>query len=195
MNKGRQSIDQSPEGASYAGLLYKMKGFSIGGRDKLRAVFDTKPQVCNWFTGEVYIIDPKIVPNALDWYLERKEGEYEHQLKIAVPLFLKHYAEAAHFSCTFLPPIGYEGYESAHLVHFFCLFKAIPTVFPARSLQSPADVLALPLIKCTEGVLTLSSVQHPEFSLERCRQILVGCCAEIRAVLSTEAIQPSPACD
>ena len=133
--------------------------------------------------------------NEWDWYIERKEGEYEHQLKIAVPLFLKHHAEAAHFDCTFLPPIGYEGHEGAHLVHFVCLFRAMGTVFPTRSVQTRADVLALPLIKCAEGTLRLSSLQHPKFSLERCREILVGCCEEIRAVLPNETMQPSSACD
>jgi hypothetical protein len=54
----------------------------------------------------------------VQWYIEREEGEYDHQLKAAVPLFLRHHAEAAHFSCTFLPPVSYVGFENAHLVHF-----------------------------------------------------------------------------
>jgi molecular chaperone HtpG len=67
LNTERANID--PKGtndgsARYAGLIYKMKGFSIGTRDTLRTVFDSRPQIHNWYTGEVYVIDTKIVPNA-----------------------------------------------------------------------------------------------------------------------------------
>ena len=48
----------------YAGLIYKMKGFSIGDRNKLRTFFDRRPQVYSWYTGEIYVTDPNVVPNA-----------------------------------------------------------------------------------------------------------------------------------
>jgi hypothetical protein len=120
----------------------------------------------------------------LQWYIARQAGEYDHQLKAAVPLFLRHHAEAARFSCTFLPPIVYDGYQDARLVHFACRFEARSNVFPATSPQTRADVLALPLLCSTNGELNLSPVQHPDFSLPRCRQLLAGCCEDIRIIFS-----------
>jgi hypothetical protein len=124
------------------------------------------------------------VGDILDWYIARQDGEYDHQLKAAVPLFLRTHAEAAGFDCTFLPPVSYIGFEEARLVHFVCRFKAASNVFPATSVQTRADVVGLPLIDCKDGVLRVSTLQHPQFSLQRCRAMLAGCCAEINAVLS-----------
>jgi hypothetical protein len=54
----------------YKGFVYKVKGFTIGTRRKLLLAFTRKPQLYNWFTGEVYVLDNAVVPNA-----ERDEFE------------------------------------------------------------------------------------------------------------------------
>jgi hypothetical protein len=66
LNSQRERIDKAPhlDGARYEGFIYKAKGFSIGDRHKLREMFDRKPQLYPWYTGEIYVIHPAIVPNA-----------------------------------------------------------------------------------------------------------------------------------
>lgn len=110
----------------------------------------------------------------VEWYIERKEGQYDYQLKAAVPLFLRHHAEAAHFSCTFLPPVSYVGFENARLAHFVCRFEAVGGVFPAASPQSRKDVIELPLVVCKEGILRVSAVQHPGFLFKRWSELSAG---------------------
>ncbi|CAN5863811.1 hypothetical protein BH23GEM7_BH23GEM7_30710 [soil metagenome] len=50
--------------AQYEGLVYKMKGFTVGGRDRLARMFSRKPQLYRWISGEVYVLDPEVIPNA-----------------------------------------------------------------------------------------------------------------------------------
>ena len=51
--------------AEYRGLVYKVKGFTIGSRSRLRVHFTTaKGTLYDWCTGEVYVIDENVVPNA-----------------------------------------------------------------------------------------------------------------------------------
>ena len=53
------------EYAEYRGLVYKVKGFTIGNRSPLRAYFTTaKGTLYHWYTGEVYVIDENVIPNA-----------------------------------------------------------------------------------------------------------------------------------
>jgi molecular chaperone HtpG len=53
------------EFAEYRGLVYKVKGFTIGNRSRLRSYFTTaKGTLYDWCTGEVYIVDENVVPNA-----------------------------------------------------------------------------------------------------------------------------------
>lgn len=47
----------------FAGLVYKIKGFTIGNTDNLRNHF-TRKQMYVWWTGEIYVIDPEIVPTS-----------------------------------------------------------------------------------------------------------------------------------
>lgn len=60
------------KGNMYDGLVYKVKGFTIGNRDKLRSFFG-RSQVYPWVTGEVYVLDPNVIPNA-----ERNDFETNH---------------------------------------------------------------------------------------------------------------------
>jgi hypothetical protein len=74
LNKERGRIDERPrdrdkdttaeERTSYEGFVYKMKGFTVGDRQKLRTMFERKPQLYPWYTGEIYVIDTDVVPNA-----------------------------------------------------------------------------------------------------------------------------------
>lgn len=52
------------EQPSYAGFVYKIKGFTVGSRDRLRQYFKKRPQLYPWYTGEVYVVDPGVIPNA-----------------------------------------------------------------------------------------------------------------------------------
>lgn len=49
----------------YRGLVYKVKGFTIGNRSRLREHFTTaRGTLYFWCTGEVYVIDENVTPNA-----------------------------------------------------------------------------------------------------------------------------------
>lgn len=62
LNKERGRLESGPT-PQYEGFIYKVKGFSIGDRNKLRGRFP-RTQLYHWFTGEVYVTDPLVVPNA-----------------------------------------------------------------------------------------------------------------------------------
>lgn len=63
LNQERARLEPKEEKPQFEGFIYKVKGFAIGDREKLRALFP-RPQLYPWFTGEVYVIDPTVVPNA-----------------------------------------------------------------------------------------------------------------------------------
>jgi hypothetical protein len=49
----------------YRGLVYKVKGFTIGNRSRLREYFPTaRGTLYYWCTGEVYVTDDTVTPNA-----------------------------------------------------------------------------------------------------------------------------------
>lgn len=104
----------------------------------------------------------------LDWYAARQDGQYEYQLKAAIPLFLRHHAEVCGFDSSFWPPLAYEGHERARMVHFVCLFKHTGALFKAFSSQTRDQVIALPLVRCAGGNLALAHVQHPGFDANAC---------------------------
>jgi hypothetical protein len=58
----RDAVEQ--EFRTYEGFVYKMKGFTVGNRDRLRHCFSSKPQLYPWYTGEVYVLDTAVVPKA-----------------------------------------------------------------------------------------------------------------------------------
>lgn len=56
----------SSRGANYqnfAGLVYKQKGFTIGNREHLQIHF-TRKQLYPWWTGEIYVISPQVIPTS-----------------------------------------------------------------------------------------------------------------------------------
>ncbi|RXT29854.1 hypothetical protein B5P46_01965 [Rhizobium leguminosarum] len=63
LNQKRKRLESANDKPQFEGFIYKVKGFSIGDRDKLRALFP-RVQLYPWFTGEVYVVDPTVIPNA-----------------------------------------------------------------------------------------------------------------------------------
>ncbi|HEX8212879.1 MAG TPA: ATP-binding protein [Longimicrobium sp.] len=67
LNAKRGAIDSNYKRAegqpSFEGFVYKVKGFTIGDRDVLRAAFK-QAQLYRWYTGEIYVLDDDVVPNA-----------------------------------------------------------------------------------------------------------------------------------
>jgi hypothetical protein len=63
LNKEGKRIAPTDDG-EVAGLVYKVKGFTIGDRDKLRQMFAKQDFLYLWWTGEVYVTDPRVLPNA-----------------------------------------------------------------------------------------------------------------------------------
>ncbi len=47
----------------FAGLVYKIKGFTIGDRNYLSSYF-TRKQIYPWWTGEVYVISTEVIPTS-----------------------------------------------------------------------------------------------------------------------------------
>ena len=61
----RIDLDIPPaERPKYEGFVYKVKGFTVGNRQKLRSMFATRDVLYTWYTGEIYVLDPNVVPNA-----------------------------------------------------------------------------------------------------------------------------------
>ncbi len=63
LNQARARLEPKEDKPQFEGFVYKVKGFSIGDRERLRGLFP-RPQLYPWFTGEVYVVDPMVVPNA-----------------------------------------------------------------------------------------------------------------------------------
>ena len=63
----RDRIDSKVAAADrplYEGFVYKVKGFTIGDRNGLRSKFQRKPQLYPWYTGEIFVLDSNVIPNA-----------------------------------------------------------------------------------------------------------------------------------
>jgi hypothetical protein len=79
------------EGGSrdYAGFVYKYKGFTIGNRQNLRHHFKVgNGALFSWYTGEIYVVDPQIRPNAARNEFEASAAR--NALEIGVGKELKH---------------------------------------------------------------------------------------------------------
>jgi hypothetical protein len=94
LNKERARLEPKEDKPQYEGFIYKVKGFSIGDRNKLRARFP-RPQLYPWFTGEVYVTDPAVVPNAErnDFETSAAKQTLEYELQEDFRLHLKPLAE------------------------------------------------------------------------------------------------------
>ena len=66
-NQNNSCLDQdlSIEIDKYSGFQYKKMGFTIGDRSKLKQHFKAgSGTLYHWYIGEIYVLDPKVVPNA-----------------------------------------------------------------------------------------------------------------------------------
>jgi len=109
----------------------------------------------------------------IGWYLDRIDGEREYKLKATVPSFIHAISESRVFRCTSRPPIAYDGYERAHMIHFAFEFEAFASDGRSANLrgfssQDDPDLIELPLLRCEKGQLQLASMQHPGFNYSRC---------------------------
>jgi hypothetical protein len=110
----------------------------------------------------------------LDWYLSRSNGEREYKLKATVPSFIQAIAETRVFECISRPPIFYEGFERAHMIHFSFEFKAVErngrfATLKGFSPKDERDLLDLPLLQSNNSHLQIASMQHPNFDYARCK--------------------------
>jgi len=94
LNKTRDRINNiqaikvlSPdERLDYEGFVYKIKGFTIGDRNKLRPMFARKGQLYPWFTGEIYVLDDKVIPNAERNDFETNEAKRTLEQNVLIKL-------------------------------------------------------------------------------------------------------------
>jgi len=66
LNRDRNEIGKKDtKFADYQGFVYKFKGFTIGNRKKLSEAFQKgRSALYYWYTGEIYVLDHRILPNA-----------------------------------------------------------------------------------------------------------------------------------
>jgi molecular chaperone HtpG len=77
-----EKLAKSKARSQYAGFVYKMKGFTIGDRSTLRSMFQVQDHLYYWYTGEIYVLDENVVPNAERDAFETNPAS--EQLRIAV---------------------------------------------------------------------------------------------------------------
>jgi hypothetical protein len=82
--KLREAVEE--EFRAYEGFVYKMKGFTVGNRDRLRHCFSSKPQLYPWYTGEVYVLDTGVVPKADRDDFETNEAKRALEFAVAQEL-------------------------------------------------------------------------------------------------------------
>lgn len=97
----------------------------------------------------------------------RPEGEREYKLKATVPSFIHAVAEPHMFKSICRPPIVYDGYRRARMVHFVFELRAQPGNLQPFSDQDERDLLTLPLIKCRAGELVLAQATKSGCNFER----------------------------
>jgi hypothetical protein len=67
----------------FRGFVYKVKGFTIGDRSHIQPFFKKGNGVLHsWYTGEVYVLDSNVIPNAARDDFE--SSAYKEQLQLAV---------------------------------------------------------------------------------------------------------------
>ncbi len=82
LHRGRTRIPD--EYADFRGLLYKIKGFTIGDSNRVKKEFPKRGNGAHfeWYTGEIFVLDSDVIPNT-----ERYDFEANHaktQLEAAV---------------------------------------------------------------------------------------------------------------
>jgi len=111
---------------------------------------------------------------AIDWYVSRSAGKVKYRLKAAMLAFVQRMAEDEGFRVYCYPPVAYIGNANATMVHF--LFACEPTsdAFHSVSVQSPDDLVRLPLLTCSENAITPEIEQHTGFDWMHCHHALAN---------------------
>jgi molecular chaperone HtpG len=85
-----------PPYTALGGFLYKMKGFTVGSRSKLRNAFKQQ-QLYPWWTGEVYVLNSRVVPNAARDDFEYNNASYAMERSVDSTLREVYESDAAKF--------------------------------------------------------------------------------------------------
>lgn len=65
LTNGSEKISaQNSDFSDFEGFVYKIRGFTIGDREKLKKFWGSRKPLYHWYTGEVYVLDEDIIPNA-----------------------------------------------------------------------------------------------------------------------------------
>lgn len=110
------------------------------------------------------------VRKVVDWTVGLNSAGFKHyQLKTWIPLFVKDEAEARRFYCHCYPPVVYEGFEHAKMVHFaFSLTYEKSRELRVASPQNEEEVARLPLVESIGSKLRIPSLQCPIFDIKSC---------------------------
>lgn len=122
----------------------------------------------NYLQGMRSRTDDRTLTDIVDWYISRGDGERAQKLKVVVPCFLQHAAEARGFKIDCKPPVAYEGHEKARMIHFAFELEWCPGALRGFSSQSEWDIMRLPLVRCNGGDLRLALDQYPQFDRSQC---------------------------
>jgi hypothetical protein len=119
-------------------------------------------------------IQRQSVQEIVKWTVSLKDSGLKHyQLKTWIPLFVKEEAEGRRFYCHCYPPVFYEGFEHARMVHF--AFKLDFESGRDLRVSSPQDedrVVRLPMVETRDGELCIAATQYPGFDGAICKSEL-----------------------
>jgi len=110
----------------------------------------------------------------VDWYAKCGNGQKKYRLKVAILAFLQRVAEDECFKVYCYPPIGYSGSSNATMVHFALHCTPTGDQLHSWSIQTPEDLLRLPLLSCTNGTIDIAPTQHEDFDWQHCYQELAN---------------------
>jgi len=108
----------------------------------------------------------------LDWYRDRADGQLEYKLKAAVPPLIRAAAELHMFRSVCRPPIVYDGYKQARMLHFVFELEHAPGNLRAWSQQHDRELIQLPLLRCSGGELHVVAQPYVDYSAERLTNLL-----------------------
>jgi hypothetical protein len=104
----------------------------------------------------------------IDWHLEQGKQHYGYILKAAVPIFIHKQAEAHGFKPHCFPAVVYEGHNQAVLVHFAFNFEVVVGSLGGVGPQEEHDLLDLPFLESSGGLLSVISHGSPTFESDAC---------------------------
>lgn len=72
----RNNVPKKIPDEEHAGFIYKLKGFTIGKVGDLRKMFGTRSMLYPWWTGEVYVLNDKVIPTTARDAFEYNPSSY-----------------------------------------------------------------------------------------------------------------------